>query len=988
MRFVKVIAIVGLAWPLPLVAGEADPVRFREQVAPIFKAHCLRCHQGKSPKGDLDLSSPSSVIEGRGAGQVVVAGKPEDSRLLEVISGDKPTMPKSGDRLDPSQVALIRSWIAEGANWPEGEVLKLDPTDWWSLRPLTRPRVADAGQEGVRTPIDSFVLAKLKARGLSPSPEADRRTLIRRVTFDLIGLPPSVQEIDAFLADPAPDAYERLVDRLLASPRYGERWGRHWLDVVRYGETHGYDKDQPRPNAWPYRDYVIRSFNEDKPYGRFVEEQLAGDVLYPGTRDGIEALGFISAGPWDFIGHAEVPETKFDGQVARLLDRDDMVSNTLNTFSSLTIQCARCHDHKFDPVSQDDYYSLQAVFAALDRADRAYDADPAVALRRTELASRRDKLTREIDALLTLAKGRAGEALTTLDRRISRLETARKGRSGRSPAYGYHSGLSTSPESTRWVQIDLGKSVSIARVVLHACDDDFNAIGPGFGFPARFKVEASNDSRFEQGVTLIADRTGEDFANPRLLPVGLDTKELNARFVRVIATRLALRQNDYHFALAEVEVLDASGSNLAQSSRVTALDTIEAPPRWRLANLVDGDYPADDSDELPDLKSRREALVREALDEPARKALDETSRSLVEVDRQVGSLPPQAKIYAGTVHHGSGAFRGTGPDGGKPRVIRVLARGDLRSPRQVVGPGTVPIIEGMPARFDLSSDAPEGERRAALARWLTDRRNPLTWRSIVNRVWQYHFGRGLVDSPNDFGRMGQTPSNPELLDWLASEFRDGGQSLKQLHRLIVTSAVYRQVSSVDEAKAKIDGDNVLLWRMNRRRLEAEAIRDSVLLVAGKLDLTMGGPGFRDFVVEHPEHSPHYEYKLFDPGDPKAYRRSVYRFIVRSQPQPFLTALDCADPSMSVEKRNESTTALQALALLNDRLMVTMAAQLSARLENEAGDLPGRIDRAFLLAFGRAPTPPEREALIAHASKFGLANACRVLFNLNEFVFID
>jgi hypothetical protein len=671
-----------------------------------------------------------------------------------------------------------------------------------------------------------------------------------------------------------------------------------------------------------------------------------------------------------------------------LLDRDDMVSNTLNTFSSLTVQCARCHDHKFDPVTQADYYSLQAVFAALDRADRAYDSDPEIARRRVDLATQRTEKNRAIDTILAIARTNAGESLVALDRRLNSLEAARKGRSARSPAFGYHSRISDNPDSARWVQLDLGKSVAIGRVVLHACDDDFNAIGPGFGFPARFKVEVSDDPRFETGVILIVDRTHEDFANPRLSPVGFLAKDCQARFVRVTATRLTLRQNDYNFALAEVEVLGTKGENLARSSKVTSLDTIEAPPRWRQTNLVDGDYPADDSEGLAELKACREAMIRESLDQPARLALDDATRSLVEVESQLASLPPPSKVYAGTVHHGSGAFRGTGSEGGKPRRIHVLARGDVRSPRQEVGPGTVPIFEGVSARFELASNAPEGERRAALARWLTDRRNPLTWRSIVNRVWQYHFGRGLVDSPNDFGRMGQLPSNPELLDWLASDFRDGGQSLKRLHRLIVTSAVYRQVSSLDESKARIDGDNVFLWRMNRKRLEAEAIRDSVLLVAGKLDLTMGGPGFRDFVVEHPEHSPHYEYKLFDVGDSKAFRRSVYRFIVRSQPQPFLTALDCADPSMSVEKRNESTTALQALALLNDRLIVAMAEQFSSRLEREAGDLPSRIDRGFLLAFGRRPAPSEREALTGHASKFGLSNACRVIFNLNEFVFVD
>jgi Protein of unknown function (DUF1553)/Protein of unknown function (DUF1549)/Planctomycete cytochrome C/F5/8 type C domain len=982
-----ILAITCLGVASPLEAREADAVRFREQVAPILKSRCLRCHQGKDAKGDVDLTRPSGVIDGQGDGWVVVPGKPEDSRLFEVISGAKPTMPKSGERLDARQVEAIRSWIAEGATWPVGEVLKADPNDWWSLRPIVRPIVPDVGPEGARwarTPIDAFIFAGLKAKGLSPSTEADRRTLIRRVSFDLTGLPPTPEESEAFLADPSADAYERLVDRLLASPRYGERWGRHWLDVARYGDTHGYDKDQPRPNAWPYRDYVIRAFNEDKPYGRFVLEQVAGDVLFPGTRDGVEALGFISAGPWDFIGHAEVPESKLDGQLARLLDRDDMVSNTLNSFASLTVQCARCHDHKFDPVTQEDYYSLQAVFAALDRADRTYDVDPVVAGRRVDLASKRLALSGEIEGYRKLANSKSGDVLESLDRRIADVETRRT----HHKQYGYHSSISSTPEATRWVQIDLGRSSPIARVILHASADGFAAIGPGFGFPVRFKVEASDDAQFGSGVAVVADRSGDDFANPKLSPVRLDVSGLSARYVRVTATRLALRQNDYNFALAEVEVIDKSGANVAKGGKVSAMDSIEAPPRWGLENLVDGYYPRGSPEELRDLIESREDTIGEALDETARRGFKQATKSLAEVDRQVASLPVQQKVYAGTIHNGSGSFRGTGPDGGKPRVIRVLARGDLRSPRQVVEPGTVPILEGIPARFQLPPDAPEGERRAALARWLADARNPLTWRSIVNRVWQYHFTRGLVDSPNDFGRMGRTPSNPALLDWLAAEFRDGGQSFKRLHRLIVTSAVYRQSSEVDEAKARIDGDNVMLWRMNRRRLEAEAIRDSVLMVAGRLDPSMGGPGFRDFVVEHPEHSPHYEYKLFDPEDPKAHRRSVYRFIVRSQPQPFLGALDCADPSMSVDKRNESTTALQALALLNDRLMVAMAAHFAERLGKEQGNLPSRIDRAFLLALGRRPSPVEREALAEHARKFGLPNACRVIFNLNEFVFVD
>jgi hypothetical protein len=576
----------------------------------------------------------------------------------------------------------------------------------------------------VRNPIDAFILHRLEKQGMKPSPEADRRTLIRRLSFDLLGLPPTPAEIDAFIHDRSPDAYERLVERLLASPRYGERWARHWLDVVHYGDTHGYDKDKLRPNAWPYRDYVIRAFNEDRPYSRFVKEQLAGDVFYPDTPDGIVGLGFLAAGPWDFVGHVELREGTLDKQITRNLDRDDMVATTMNTFASMTVQCARCHDHKFDPITQENYYSLQAVFAAVDRADRPYRADP---------------------------------------------------------------------------------------------------------------------NRAETGL-----------------------------------------------------------------------------------------------------------------------------------------------VYAAATHFApAGAFT---PTGGKPRSIYLLRRGSEKNPVREVGPGTVACLKDLPSRFPLDGK-PEGERRAALARWLTDSRNPLTWRSIVNRVWLYHFGQGLVETPNDFGRMGGKPSHPELLDLLAVEFRDGGQSIKQLHRLIVNSATYRQASADNAEFARMDGGNRLLWRMNRRRLDAESIRDAVLAVSGRLDRKMYGPGFRTFGFLD-DHSPHYKYEEYDPDDPAGHRRSIYRFLVRSVPDPFMETLDCPDPSLRVEKRNESLTALQALALLNDRFMLRHAEHFAARVEKTGGDLEIQIHTAYRLALGREPKPEEARLLIDYARKHGLANTCRLILNTNEFSFVD
>jgi hypothetical protein len=876
---------------------------------------------------------------------------------------------------------------------------KDEPEVWWSLKPLVRPPVpADASRRfgASSNPIDAFIAEGLARANLSPTPEAERRTLIRRLYFDLLGLPPAPEDIESFVGDRDPEAYAKLVDGLLASPRYGERWARHWLDVVHFGETHGYDKDQPRPNAWPYRDYVIRAFNEDKRFTRFVQEQVAGDVLFPGTRDGIEALGFVAAGPWDLIGHAEVPETKIDGKIARHLDRDDMVVNTIQTFNSLTIQCAQCHNHKFDPIPQEDYYSLQAVFAAVDRTNKKYDADPAVAKRRAELEEQQKIVMarrRELEATIA---ARAGAALTNLDQKIAEGEKRNR------TAFGFHSNIEKSPDTLKWVQVDLGRSVVVGSVVLHPCHDDYNSIGDGFGFPVRFKVEVSNDSEFKDAVHMLADHLGADVPNPKLQAQSYDAGGKSARFVRVTASRLALRQDDYIFALAELEALTADGHNAALGATVASLDSIEAPVRWQRKNLTDGWYPGapvTDSQELADLKEKRKALL-EASTEPGEKSeLAAGQQELATTKTALDKLPPLSTAYVAAVHMGTGAFAGTGAKGGQPRPIYLLPRGNVQKPGAEVGPGALSAVRSLDARFNLPPGHNEGERRAALARWLTDRSHPLTWRSIVNRVWQYHFGRGLVETPNDFGRMGATPTHPELLDWLAVEFRDGGQSFKALHRLIVTSATYRQgsviaawgdskVSAAGADPQANDPDNRYLWRGNRRKIEAESVRDSILFVSGKIDLQMGGPSFQDFVVEKPEHSPHYQYHLSDPEDPKCHRRSIYRFVVRSQQQPFMTTLDCADPSMQVARRNESVSPLQALTLLNNSLVLAMSKHFAAKLQKLEGPLNSQVQRGYYEVTGRPPASEDLEMLTGYAREYGMTNLCRVLFNLNESTFVD
>jgi len=1007
-------------------AGPAAAPSFERDVAPILERRCLECHGPKSadaelkdtrPKGGLSLTTRAAALAGGESGPALVPGKPAESLLIDLVTLDKAghaAMPKKRDPLKPAEIDTLTRWIAAGAPWSAEVVLRdrrFEGYKWWSLEPIARPDVpqpkAVAGVTHSANPIDAFVRGKLTALKLAPSPEADRRTLIRRLYFDLIGLPPTPQEIEAFATDKDPAAYDKLVDWLLASPHYGERWARHWLDVVHFGETHGYDKDKPRPNAWPYRDYVIRSFNTDKPYAQFVEEQLAGDVLHRDTRDGLEALGFISAGPWDFIGHAEVPETKLDGKVARHIDRDDMSTNAMQTFAALTVQCAQCHDHKFDPITQEDYYSLQAVFAAVDRADKRYDVDPAVALRRKEITAQQAKLAAEQESLDKSIAAGAGNALAELDAQITALRKPPAGKPQKADAYGYHSQIAAKQEAgaavpPKWVQVDLGARVPIGSIVLHPCRDSFAGIGDGFGFPVRYRVDISDDPEFKTTVVTVADFTSRDVPKPGIQAQAAAASGQPARYVRVTATKLALRQNDYIFALAELEVFAQQGANVAAGKTVTSLDSIEAGVRWSKKNLVDGYYPGvgtGDPIELAALTKRRSEVFAAVTTAEQRAQQASLDKRKAEAAASLTKLPPQQTCYVAAVHTGTGNFAGTGAMGGKPRPIFVLARGNVATPQKEVGPGAVSGVTAIPARFALPSEAGEGERRAALARWFTDAKNPLTWRVIVNRVWQYHFGRGIVDSPNDFGRNGREPTHPGLLDWLAAEFRDGGpllkkQSLKSLHRLIVTSATYRQTTTAERPiaagfvnAAEVDIDNRYLWRANRRRIDAEALRDSVLAVSGLLDRSMYGPSFQDFVVVKPEHSPHYEYHLHDPTDPKSHRRSIYRFIVRSQPQPFMTTFDCADPSMQVDKRNESLSPLQALTLLNNGLTVVAAERFAAKLAT-SGDAPQQVERAFTEAVGRRPTATELSALVAYANQHGLPATCRVIFNLNEFFFID
>ncbi|MEY2428500.1 MAG: hypothetical protein QOJ40_1385, partial [Verrucomicrobiota bacterium] len=458
--------------------------------------------------------------------------------------------------------------------------LRTDKSDWWSFKPASCPPLPQVkNKKWARNAIDLFILAKLEEQHIAPSPEADRRTLIRRLSFDLTGLSPTPEEVDQFVRDRHSTAYENLVDRLLASPRYGERWARHWLDTVHYADTHGYDKDKPRPNAWRYRDYVIGSLNQDKPYSRFVQEQLAGDVLFPDEPEGVIALGFLAAGPWDLVGHVELPMEKTDGLIARYNDRDDMVMTTISTFQSLTVHCARCHDHKFDPIAQKDYYGLQAVFAGVDRADRAFDWDKKVYAQRRALDQKKKPLTERHSALTNEIGQLSSPELTELDSQLKALRSQLAEISidielEKSPGNGYRSDAAKSADSLKWVQVDLGKPLAMDEIRLTPTFPNDSSDSPGFGFPLGFRVETSLDPGFGSAETL-SDHTSADFVHQGDDPVSIPGKERQARCVRITATRLAEGARDYVFALAEIQIM-VGGTNAAFGAQVRALDSLES----------------------------------------------------------------------------------------------------------------------------------------------------------------------------------------------------------------------------------------------------------------------------------------------------------------------------------------------------------------------------------------------------------------------------
>ncbi|WLD13443.1 PSD1 and planctomycete cytochrome C domain-containing protein [Planctellipticum variicoloris] len=978
---------------LAATCSEAGPPDFERDVAPLLSARCLRCHGVAGPEAGLSLASRDGAFKRLESGRPAIAAqRPEESGLLQRVMSAAPDerMPPQGEPLSQAQIELLRQWIAAGADWP----------DHWAYRPLraAAPPTDAADSDWVRSPVDAFISARLREVALAPSPEADRRTLIRRLTIDLWGLPPTPGDVAEFLADGRPDAVERLVDRLLASPRYGERQARHWMDLVHYAETHGNDQDRPRESAWPYRDYLIDAFNADLPYARFVAEQVAGDIVAPEDSRALTATGFLSAGPWDESSLRDIREDTLDREIARYLDRDDIVTTVMTTFTSTTVQCARCHDHKFDPIPQADYYALQAVFADTGKGNRVFDADPAIARRRRELqqglAALPGRLQAEDPALLEPELQAAvttwSNSLSTAVRRWQPAELkswkAENGSELMLQADGSLLASGPRPEVETYKVTFAAPTSRLTGVMLEVLTDPSLPMqGPGRqdngnlhlnevvlwqivpGEPAgRKKLEfASAEADFDQAGWTIAHAID---GNPATAWGIHPQVGQNHRAAFRLKEPLDLPPD----ALLQLELQQTHGrQHLIGRARISAT----AEPDARLS----------DEERLP--ADVRQALLKMSAD---RTAADQRRLAAAWLEQRetaaLAALPAQQRVFCGSNQfEPDGSFRPTA----QTRKVQVLHRGDIMQPRADATPGSLSLLNFSAARFPATETTTDGERRAALAGWLTSPDNVLTWRSIVNRSWQQRFGRGLVDTASDFGKMGASPSHPELLDALALDLLAHDGSLKRLHRQLVCSAAWRQSSQIRPDAALADADNRWIWRMHRSRMDAETIRDAALVLADVLDDTLGGPSVRQFVqTPGVAVTPNVDYAGFDVDSSALLRRSVYRFLFRTIPDPFMDALDCPDASQLTPKRGESLTALQALATLNDKVLVRHGERIAELLQRENDSIDAQTDAVFARILLRAPAVEERTAAADYARKHGLANLVRVLLNSNEFLFVD
>ena len=923
-------------------ARGAEPVDndyFEKKVRPILAASCVECHNAKKQKGGLRLDTKAAFAKGGESGAAVTPGEPAKSLLVDAVGyAGELKMPPKG-KLSDADIAVLTEWVKGGAPWPNDAAgtatagskdafdLHARSKAHWSFQPIKRPNPPQISnpKSQITNPIDRFLLARLEKEGLTFSPPAEKRVLLRRVYFDLIGLPPSPADIDAFLKDESPDAYDKVVDKLLASPQYGERWARHWLDLVRYAETHGHEFDFEIPDAWRYRDYVVRALNADVPFDRFLTEHIAGDLLPPrrakdGTNDALVATGF-----W-WLGEAKHSPVDSRAEYA------DRIDNQIDVFGKavfgLTVSCARCHDHKFDAISTKDYYSLFSVLSS-SRYTRTDVSDPAPAIKLLdELKQVRADLEQASgERKPPVAEPAASPQMKAWREKARAFETFGEGWRQR----WFADGLALRPEA-----------------------------GEGFphsGREARKLVGSLRSPTFTIDEPYLFVRVAGRGAQARLVLNGLQLimAPIYGGLAQGINHGEELRWMGFDLRMwkgqpAYLELLDDGGGWFAASE---AWFAESHPPGEPGAKVPPPEVPASDKPEVKKLAERARELE--------------------------AKLPDPRRAVAIT--------------DGNAIDERVFIRGSHKNPGPVAARATLEAF-GKPA-FDS-----KGSGRLELARTVTDPNNPLVARVLVNRLWKHHFGEGIVRSPDDFGIQGQRPTHPELLDWLASEFVEKKWSLKQMHRLMLLSTAYRQASNATaEQSAKAvtaDPQNKLLHQQNVKRLEAEAIRDGVLAVSGRLDPRMAGPGALPYLTEHQVGRGRPGSGPLD-GDG---RRSIYLQVRRNFLNPMFTAFDYPTPFTAIGRRTVSNVPAQALVMLNNPFVLQQADLWAKRVlaaPNATAD--ERVKGMYRSAFGREPTKDERAATTAfvagQATEYGKpdhpkawADLAHVLLNAKEFIFVE
>ena len=995
------ITVLGLLPTAPFGVAAAPPVNFDRHIAPLLATKCLECHSGSKPKGSLDLSGRQRARRGGATGPAIVGGKLDDSLAWKrVVDGEMP--PKHP--LTATERSLLKRWIISGATWGTDPIDRFAytttaraGTDWWSLQPLKDPRPpTDNRDDWSRTDLDRFILARLKSNGLTPTVAATPRQLARRLHIDLLGLPPTPEVVAAFVADPSERAYAEMADRLLASPGYGERWGRHWLDVVRFGESDGFERNNPRRTFWPYRDWVIDALNRDMPYNRFARLQLTGDLVVPG-REGAASAGFLVAG----VHNTVVGGSKRMKLLARQDELEELAASVGQTFLGLTVNCARCHDHKFDPIPTTEYYRFISALDGVAHGERQV-TESAVAEQLTKVNADINDLTAKLGDIEKRARqhvlkkrkdspakqapanrpspfaewlfdGDFRDSVGSLHGRPvggAKLDNGALVLNGKS-AFVQTARLKTplaEKTLTAWIQLDNlsqrgGGAISIQTPGGQVFDSivfgereagHWMAGSNGFvrtkSFAGTAETEA-NRRPVHVAITYRADGTITGYRNGR--PYGKPYKTGFAPFAagnaevvfglrhapvggnKMLSGRI-LEARLYDRLLSPQAVAAAAGqpsSFVPLKQLLAAMSPVERKTHAKLKNQLDV------------------LFVRQ-------KTLDQKTRS---------------KVYTVTPR--------------QPQQMKVHIRGSVTNYGPIVTPGGIGAVPGLPSDFQLAANAPDANRRKKLAEWITSSSNALFVRVIVNRVWHYHFGQGFVATPSDFGFNGGLPSHPQLLDWLVSRFVQDGYRLKALHRRIVLSSTYRQGSRPNRTSLAKDAGNRLLWRMSPRRVEAEVVRDAMLSVSGQLNLKRGGPGFEDVSIT-PNNGTVY-YTARDRDDPAVHRRTVYRFTPRGGRTAILDTFDCPDPSASAPTRNITTTPLQALSLLNNPFVLRMAKRMAERITGRiADDVNRQVILAWQLAIQRDPSPREQRLSVELVQQHGLATLCRGLFNINDFVIIE